>query len=74
MSDTPVELRDLWGYERHVKNASGKLVHINGLGLGICTKMALDAGATVVVVELDLDVIELVGSQLKHPNPDHHPS
>lgn len=63
MSDTPAELRDLYGFEYALSEHPGR-VHINGLGLGICTKMALDKGYDVEVVEIDPNVIELVGSQI----------
>lgn len=68
MSDTPVELQDLWDYESQlhwaVRSETALPVHINGLGMGICTKMALDLGLCVEVIELDPEVIALIGVQL----------
>jgi len=64
MSDTRQEMLHLRDFDNMLDDATIKKAHINGLGLGICTKMALDAGFRVAVVEVDPDVIELVGKQL----------
>jgi predicted methyltransferase len=64
MSDTRQEMIHLADFRRMLHDATIKIAHINGLGLGICAKLALDAGFTVMVVEIDPDVIELVGKQL----------
>ena len=59
MSDTPAEKRDHVGF---VVNAKGHVL-INGLGLGMCLAAALRKPEVerVTVVELDADVIALVG-------------
>ena len=69
MSDTPAELSDLMMYKislaEMARNKPECYVHISGLGLGITAYWALELGCNVEVVELDPDLIELVGSQLK---------
>jgi hypothetical protein len=60
MSDTPAEKKDHFDF---VINAKGHVL-INGLGIGMCLAAALakpDVTAATVV-EIDSDVIELVGS------------
>lgn len=71
MSDTPAEMRDLaplfW------QPPSGRIL-VNGLGLG-CVIHGLLASKEVTsidVVEIDPDVIELVGSQIKDPRLTIH--
>lgn len=58
MSDTPVELRDLYPLRGHTK---GRML-FNGLGLGVAIQGALDQPAVthVTVVELSQSVIALV--------------
>ena len=63
MSDTPDEIGDHM-YAFH--QARGRVL-VNGLGLGIFTKMVLNKPevSRVVVVEIALEVINLVGTHLK---------
>lgn len=71
MSDTRQELWDLYTFNslldsaRSYDDSHNNVVHINGLGLGIFSKAALDKAYCVQVVEIDSDVIDLVGSQLR---------
>ena len=62
MSDTPAELGDLGRFRRGVYGS----VLINGLGLGIAAKMALEKEIVidVTVIEASPDVIALVGPHL----------
>jgi hypothetical protein len=62
MSDTPDELQDLWEFKRRAK---GKVL-INGLGLGCAVRMALAKPEVthVAVIEIDQEVIDLVGPSL----------
>lgn len=63
MSDTPAEISDLIWLRMTVEK--GHIVRIHGLGLGIAAKLAIDQGASRVdVVEIDRDVIDLIGSQM----------
>lgn len=71
MSDTRQELLDLWDFKDMLKKSPGLDVHINGLGLGIFAKEALDRQFRVEVLEIDQDVIDLVGSQLLALYPEH---
>lgn len=64
MSDTRQEMMDIYDFDEMLTRYPGLDVHISGLGLGIFTKHALDKGYTVEVIEIDPDVIQLVGSQL----------
>ena len=74
MSDTPDEVLDHLDVGREFDEGIDDLVHtgrppesvlILGLGLGVVTTAALEAGVeNVTVVELSQDVIELVGSQI----------
>ena len=59
MSNTPTEMRDFWVFERMAK---GNIL-INGLGLGVvlCTILEDAEVEQVTVIELDADVITLVG-------------
>jgi len=61
MSNTPAEIDDLWDFYCAVRNASTVL--INGLGLGVALKLALSVPTvtSVTVIEIDPDVIALVG-------------
>lgn len=64
MSDTPSELVDL----NDLRGAifPGCTILINGLGLGCALKMAFEQGAEFVkVIEVNPDIIELVGSHWK---------
>lgn len=70
MSDTRQELFDLYDFIKSVKQYRTRLIHINGLGLGIFAKAALDLGCCVQVIEIDPDVVELVGSQISPLFPD----
>lgn len=69
MSDTRQEMYDLYTLEEGIRIArahprSTFTAHVNGLGLGIFIKHLLEECFTVEVIEIDPDVIELVGSQL----------
>lgn len=59
MSNTPDEIRDSWEFERNAKGA----VLIHGLGLGVVLSRILinPAVKSVLVVEIDQDLIDLVG-------------
>lgn len=65
MSDTPAEVRDMSSFIYHAKGA----VLINGLGLGIALAAILNKRApeksvsSVTVIEIDQDIIDLVGSK-----------
>jgi hypothetical protein len=63
MSDTPDEIRDQRGVLGAMSLPDVKSVLIGGLGLGISVKMALAQPHVerIDVVELDADVIQLVG-------------
>lgn len=63
MSDTPAEQRDHVGVFWAIEREGGRIL-INGLGLGMTIKAALDCEAVehIDVVELAADVIGLVGS------------
>lgn len=65
MSDTTAERRDHWGF---VVKAQGHVL-INGLGLGMCLAAALKRPGVLsaTVVELDADVIALVGPHYVDP-------
>jgi len=64
MSDTPTELVDLEDFRHAIK--PGHTVLIHGLGLGCAVKMAFEHGAELVkVIEINPDIIELVGSHWK---------
>jgi spermidine synthase len=60
MSDTPAEIEDLWQLQYHAK---GNIL-ISGLGLGIALQIVLAKPLVfhVTVVEIEPDVIDLVGS------------
>lgn len=60
MSNTPSEIRDLWPLYMHRRGD----VLLNGLGLGCALKLCLESQEvrTVTVVEVDADVIDLVGT------------
>ena len=60
MSDTPDEMRDHWAPMRH---ARGRVL-INGLGIGMVLRAVLNKPEVerVTVVEIDSDVIALVGA------------
>ena len=62
MSDTPAEVSDLYELRWQAK---GKVL-ILGLGLGVATEICLNKEdvSEVVVVEIDQEVIDLVGTQL----------
>lgn len=71
MSTTPAEMRDLNVLDlrmRKIANSGNgrSFAHINGLGLGVATSKVLDCDriSKLTVVEIDPDVIELVGTQL----------
>ena len=62
MSDTVDEIVDHWAPIKHVKTFRGGHCLVNGLGIGMVTDALLRGGAEhVTVVELDADVIALVG-------------
>jgi hypothetical protein len=71
MSNTKAEMRDMYGffYQLDKYRESVLPVHIDGLGLGIAAIEALERGYYVEVVEIDMDVIQLVGQQLT----EHYP-
>ena len=75
MSDTPAEVGDLWAYKMKVKTAHDTRqsckVHISGLGLGICAEYAARHNHDVEVIEIDPDVIALVGVRLMELYPDN---
>ena len=63
MSDTHAELNDLWEYQHALqsfKEYPERSVHIDGLGMGITVKMAVELGYSVEVIEIDPEVIELM--------------
>lgn len=62
MSDTPDEMRDHWQVCREIERRGGRVL-IMGLGIGMLVKYALDLPQVehVDVVEIDPDVIALVG-------------
>ncbi len=62
MSDTPAEVVDHMEAIRQIEHRGGRVL-INGLGLGLVLKAALacDNVTHVDVVEIDQDVIDLVG-------------
>ena len=63
MSDTDAELRDHWGAVSEIADPETRSVLITGLGLGCVVGAALsyDHVGRVDVVELDPEVVELVG-------------
>lgn len=64
MSDTPAELGDMDAFRVAVRPGSRVLLH--GLGLGCTVLMAFRCGAVrVTVIELDADVLALVGPHWK---------
>ena len=65
MSDTPAEIRD---HLRFIDRATGRVL-IHGLGLGVCLQAVLRKSDVthVDVVEIDSDVIALVGPS--YPDP-----
>ena len=71
MSDTPAEVGDLWEFKMKVKTTKPCKVHISGLGLGICAEYAARNGSHVEVVEIDKDVISLVGKRLMEMYPQN---
>lgn len=64
MSDTPAEIQDHRGFFWRVEIKDARRVLINGLGLGMSLRWALLQPHVehVDVVEIDKDVIDLVGS------------
>jgi len=70
MSDGTSEMLDLHSLENALvySDFTNGACHVNGLGLGIAAKMILDATKSsesiVYIVEIDPDVITLVGCQL----------
>ena len=68
MSTVPAEINDLMSVFLY---AEGNVL-INGLGLGIAVKICLDKPevSRVTVIELDPDVIELVGSHYLKRDPE----
>lgn len=63
MSDTPAEIGDHWPATNEIAKPTTKRVLINGLGLGMIVKFALEQPHVehVDVVEIDERVIKLVG-------------
>jgi hypothetical protein len=71
MSDTPMEIRS--NYRAVSKMREAKTVLISGLGLGMIVSAALRLGHTIekmVVLELNPDVVELVGKPLMARHPE----
>lgn len=68
MSDTPNEWHDHLKAAYQITSRGGRIL-INGLGLGVIVKHALDCGNVkhVDVVEIDADVIKLVGPTYEGP-------
>lgn len=66
MSDTPAELRDLQSFSWHVRRPATRRVLIHGLGLGLAAAWALQQPHVehVDVVEIDRDIVRLVGPSL----------
>jgi hypothetical protein len=64
MSDTRQEMVHLYDFSCMLNGDMSNEVHINGLGLGIAVKIALDKRFQVEVIEIDPNVIQLVGTQL----------
>lgn len=62
MSDTPDEMRDHWQVCREIERRGGRVL-IMGLGIGMLVKYALSLPQVehVDVVEIDPDVVHLVG-------------
>lgn len=65
MSDTPDELRD---FQLAVRMATGRVL-VNGLGLGLVVGQMLSKADVLelTVVEVEADVIELVGDHYRDP-------
>lgn len=74
MSDTPAEIRDLLYVKLELQRPSVKTVLINGLGLGIVLKMALEQPhiERLDVVEISPEVIRLVAPYYDDPRVSIH--
>jgi len=74
MTDTPAEIRDLIGVYLAFKEPWVTHVLINGLGLGVVLKMALEQPHIqhIDVVEIEPDIIKLVGPSYPDPRVQIH--
>ena len=62
MVDTPTEIEDHMECITHIESLKHGKILINGLGLGLVLKAAIQAGTVdeITVVEIDMDIIKLV--------------
>ena len=72
MSDTPAERYDHLGFVRRCRRTNAERVLVSGLGLGMVSRALLhvDSVQHVDVVDIDADVIALVGPHLEKEAAD----